>query len=151
MLLAAAPRSNRIARRSAFTLLEVLVVVAILVILATIASVAVTRNLDDARKSQAHLKAAAIAKAMESYYINPGSNNTYPTSMQELRQPPWGGTSFLTDPQNDPLTPWNNQEFAIEMTVASDGSAQGKPYVHTQAPDGTPVSNFGIGDKAMPR
>lgn len=147
MMLAAAP--HRIARRSAFTLLEVLVVVAILVILATVASIAVTRNLDDAKKSQAQLKAAAIAKAMESYYISPSSGNTYPASMGDLVKPNWGGSSFLNDPVNDPLDPWK-QQFTIEVTQSVDGSTQGKPYVHTTAPDGTAVSNFGIGTASVP-
>jgi general secretion pathway protein G len=143
MMLTASP-NRRIVRRAGFTLLEVLVVVAILVILATVASVAVTRNLDDAKKSKAQLQAAAIAKAMESYYINPNSGNMYPTSPQELVTPPWGGTSFLNDPQHDMIDPWGNQ-FQIQQQAANDGSVQGKPMVFTHAPDGTAISQYGIG------
>jgi len=139
--------ANRTARRSAFTLLEVLVVVAILVILATVASIAVTRNLDDARKSKAQLQCAAIAKAMESYYINQNSGNQYPTSLQELVTPPWGGTSFLNDPQADMIDPWG-QQFQIQQTQANDGSLAGKPLVFTKAPDGVPISQHGIGPQS---
>lgn len=145
MKLAASP--NRAARRSGFTLLEVLVVVAILVILATVASIAVTRNLDDARKSKAQLQAAAIAKAMEQYYINTNSGNQYPTTMQELVTPPWGGTSFLNDPQADMTDPWG-QQFQIQQAQATDNSQQGKPLVWTKAPDGIPISQHGIGPNA---
>jgi general secretion pathway protein G len=139
----AATRSHA-TRRAGFTLLEVLVVVAILVILATVASIAVTRYLDDAKKSQAQLKAAAIAKAMEAYYINPNSGNQYPTQIAELITPPWGGTSFLNDPQADRFDPWN-KEFSIQQAQATDGSVQGKPIVFTMAPDNTPISQYGIG------
>ena len=55
MMLPVAARRNRVTRRAAFTLLEVLVVVAILVILAGVGVVATTRYLEDARKSRAQL------------------------------------------------------------------------------------------------
>lgn len=138
---------KRLSRRAAFTLLEVLVVVAILVILATVASIAVTRNLDDAKKSQAHLKAAAIAKAMESYYISPNSGNTYPLTIQDLVSPSWGGSSFLNDPQADRVDPWG-KEYQIQPAAAADGSTQGKPLVFTTSPDGVQISNHGIGNLA---
>ncbi|MFO0805680.1 MAG: type II secretion system protein GspG [Gemmataceae bacterium] len=142
MMLSTTP--HRVARRSAFTLLEVLVVVAILVILATVASIAVTRNLDDARKSKAQLQAKAIASAMEQYYINQNSQNQYPTTLQELVTPPWGGTSFLNDPQADMTDPWG-QQFQIQQSQATDGSLAGKPLVYTKAPDGVPISQHGVG------
>ena len=135
---------NRLARRAAFTLLEVLVVVAILVILATVASIAVTRNLDDARKSKAQLQAAAIAKAMESYYINQNSGGQYPTTLGELQTPPWGGSSFLNDPQNDTVDPWG-QQFQIQQAPSNDGATLGKPIVWTMAPDQVKISQFGQG------
>lgn len=144
MKLAATPRS-RATRRAAFTLLEVLVVVAILVILATIASVAVTANLEGAKKSQAQLKAAAIAKAMETYYINPNSGGAYPTQLQELVTPPWGGSSLLNDPQADLVDPWGKQ-FQIQQAPSNDNSVLGKPIVFTTAPDGTPISQHGVGN-----
>ncbi len=131
-------------RRAAFTLLEVLVVVAILVILAGVATVATTRYLDDAKKSKAQLQAQAIAKAMEAYYTNPNSGNNYPTQLQELVTPPWGGTSFLNDPQNDLTDPWG-KPFQIQQTQATDGSIAGKPIVYTTASDGVVISQYGIG------
>ena len=135
---------NRLSRRAAFTLLEVLVVVAILVILATVASSAVTANLETAKKQKAQLQAAAIAKAMETYYINPSSGNQYPTSLSELITPPWGGSSLLNDPQSDLIDPWGGQ-FQIQQAASNDNSIQGKPLVFTTAPDQTKISQFGIG------
>jgi len=95
MMLPVAARRNRVSRRAAFTLLEVLVVVAILVILAGVGVVATTRYLEDARKSKAQLGCNGLATAVESYYANPQSGNQYPTQLQELLAPPFGGTSFL--------------------------------------------------------
>lgn len=135
---------NRLARRAAFTLLEVLVVVAILVILATVASIAVTRNLDDAKKSKAQLQAVAIARAMEQFYIRAESGNQYPTTLSELQTPPWGGSSFLNDPQNDLTDPWG-QQFQIQQAPSNDGASLGKPIVWTTAPDQVKISQFGVG------
>ena len=142
MKLAGLSRS-RAARRAAFTLLEVLVVVAILVILAGVASVSVIRNLDDAKKSKAQLQAKNIATAMEAYFTNGSSGNAYPSSIQELVSPPWGGPSYLKDPQQDILDPWGQQfQFSHGST---DNSLQGTPVVFTIAPDGTKISQYGVG------
>src|SRR6478609_3520860 len=111
MMLAGLSR-RRAVRRAGFTLLEVLVVVAIIIILATVASVAVIRNIDDAKKNSAQMKAKNLATAMEAYYANPSSGNVYPQAWQELIQPNWGGSSFLKDGANDILDPWG-QEFKI--------------------------------------
>lgn len=146
MKLAANPRS-RAARRPGFTLLEVLVVVAILVILATVASIAVTSNLENAKKSKAQLQAAAIAKAMETYYINPNSGNQYPTTIQELVTPPWGGSSLLNDPVADITDPWGHQ-FQIQQAPSNDNALLGKPIVYTIAPDQVPISQHGIGPQS---
>lgn len=142
-MLSASHLRSRTLRRGGFTLLEVLVVVAIIIILATVASVAVIRNIDDAKKNSAQLKAKNLQTAMEAYYANPSSGNVYPTSWQELIQPHWGGSSFLKDPINDILDPWG-QEYRIG-NANTDGSIQGVPLVYTIAPDGTPISQFGVG------
>ena len=140
-------RRRAMRRRAAFTLLEVLVVVAILVILAGVGVVATTRYLDDAKKSKAQLQAATIYKAMEAFHLNPNSGGVYPSSLQELTNPPWGGSSFLNDPVADLTDPWN-QQFQIQQSQANDNSVQGKPLVYTKAPDGVVISNFGIGPQS---
>jgi general secretion pathway protein G len=150
MLLATTRRSP--SRRSAFTLMEVLVVVAILVILAGVAIIAVPRYLEDARKARAHTQAVSIAQACEAYAANAanplaGTGNSYPTSAQELIQPSFGGQSYLKNGLQDLITPWG-QQFTLEPAPKSDGSYY--MLVLTKAPDGTPVSNFGIGPKAQP-
>ena len=136
-------------RRAAFTLLEVLVVVAILVILAGVATVATTRYLEDAKKSRAQLGCQGIAQAIEAYMLSPGNpTGEGPGQLSQLYQPQWGGTSFLRNGEQDTIDPWN-QHYSIEPATKSDGS----PYylVRTTASDKTPISQFGIGDKAQPR
>src|SRR5262245_53091946 len=138
-------------RRSAFTLMEVLIVVAIIVILAGGAIIAVPRILEDVKKTRAHTSALNISKMCEAYKINPANpTNSYPTSPQDLISPSFGGTSYLQNGPEDLNTPWGTppQQFTLEVRTKSDGSEY--MLVHTTAPDGTPVSNFGVGPKAYP-
>jgi general secretion pathway protein G len=143
-------RLNTLTRRGAFTLLEVLVVVAIIVILASVATVATTRYLDDAKKTKAQLNAKAISQAIEAYTINPANvNSDPPGSLQDLIQPPFGGQSLLRNGPEDLKTPWNGAEFNLEQHQRQDGTTY--YLVWTKAPDGTEVSQFGIGPAARPK
>ena len=142
MMLPVAARRNRVSRRAAFTLLEVLVVVAILVILAGVGVVATTRYLDDARKSKAQLGCKGLAAAVEAYYTNPQSGNQYPQQLAELLTPPFGGTSFLRNGEEDLVDPWGKQ-YQFQFIQGQDGAEM--PLVYTIAPDGTPISQFGAG------
>jgi general secretion pathway protein G len=142
MMLPLAARRNRVSRRAAFTLLEVLVVVAILVILAGVGVVATTRYLEDARKSRAQLGCRGLAQAVEAYYTNPQSGNQYPSSLQELLTPPFGGTSFLKNGQEDLVDPWG-KPYQFQFIQGQDGAQM--PLVYTNAPDGTPISQYGAG------
>lgn len=133
---------TRSRRRGGFTLLEVLVVVAILVILSTVAVVATTRYLEDARKSRAQLQCKSLAQTIEAYYLNPQSNNQYPENLQQLLQPPFGGTSMLKNGQEDLVDPWG-QQYQVQFIQGQDGAQM--PLVYTTAKDGTPISQHGAG------
>lgn len=147
MMLAATPVRRRMNRRAAFTLLEVLVVVAILVILAGVGVVATTRYLEDAKKSKAQMACKGIAQACESYKMNSANpTNDYPQSLQDLIAPPFGGSGFLVNGQADMIDPWG-QQYQIQF-IQSNSDLTGTslmPLVYTMAPDGTPISNYGIG------
>lgn len=137
-------------RRAGFTLLEVLVVVAIIVILASVATVATTRYLEDAKKTKAHLAAKGLSQAIDNYINNPANaNNDPPSGLNDLLQPPFGGPSFLRNGEEDLKTPWNGRPFDMEQRQRGDGTTY--YLVHTTAPDGTQISNFGIGPQAMPK
>jgi general secretion pathway protein G len=146
MMLAANRR--RTARRAAFTLLEVLVVVAILVILAGVGVVATTRYLEDARKSRAQMACSSIAQAIEAYKINPANTEqTMPSSIQDLNTPPFGGTGFLKNGEADIIDPWNNYYQFAEIQQ-NDGSMIVLVYTYAQDGSNTPISQYGIGRPA---
>jgi len=86
--------------RTAFTLMEVLVVVAILVVLAGI-GVAVFRYLDESKEKIAMMGAKNIEKAVEAYKLN---NGDFPDNLQVLTQPENGKAAYLED--KDLLDPW---------------------------------------------
>jgi general secretion pathway protein G len=143
------PTRRRATDRKAFTLMEVLVVVAILVILAGVAIIAVPRYIDDARKSRAHLAAQSLAQACEAYHLNSANaDGGYPQDLQQLVQPSFGGASFVKTGPQDLMTPWG-QKFNYEVSTKSDQTQY--PLVWTTAPDGTEISNFGIGQNARPK
>ena len=133
---------RRASRRAGFTLLEVLVVVAILVILSTVAVVATTSYLENARKSRAQLQCKSLASACEAYYLNPQSGNQYPENLQQLLMPFGSGASLLKNGQDDLTDPWGNQ-YQYQLIGNPDGTQQ--PLVHTQARDGTQISQYGVG------
>ncbi len=140
-------------RRSAFTLLEVLVVVAILVILATVATVATTRYIEEARKTKAQLGCVTIDKAIKAYMTstsNPGltDDEKLPNAPEDLIRPFGSASSFLEGGQNDLTDPWGKR-YDFERRNREDGT----PYivVKTKAPDGTPISQYGVGPNSEPR
>lgn len=150
MLLATTRRAP--ARRAGFTLIEVLVVVAILVILATIAAVAVPKQIDEARKSKAQIGCVTLSRAVQQYQISPANPGTtdderLPQGGQDLVAPSWS-TSFLPEGQASLLDPWGKQ-YQFERSQKNDGTAY--ILVHTTAPDGTQISQFGVGANAQPR
>ena len=143
MLLATTRRPS--SRRSAFTLLEVLVVVAILVILAGVATVATTRYLEDAKKSRAQLGCRGIAQAIEAYKSNPANTmNEDPTDLGQLLNPPFGGTAFLKNGQQDLIDPWG-QPYQLRPYTQGDQSEILLVYTQSKN-DSVKISQFGIGD-----
>jgi general secretion pathway protein G len=142
-------RGGSRARRAGFTLLEVLVVVAILVILATVATIATSRYIEEAKKSKAQLGCQSIATAIEAYQTsnsNPGvtDDERMPQDLSNLYNPPpeFGGGSFLRNGQADTIDPWG-KPYQFARQPRADGTMY--ILVHTSAPDGTPISQFGIG------
>src|SRR2546423_5446978 len=77
------PRSPSARRRSAFTLLEVLVVVAIILVLASVATVAVLNIQKDNKSDMARLNAISLEKAVKMYMVkHPDSGQ--PQNLQDV-------------------------------------------------------------------
>ncbi len=142
-------RSTRRTRRAGFTLLEVLVVVAILVILASVATIATMGYLENAKKTKAHLGCKGLDTAIQAYIMNPANpGNSMPSQLTDLIQPQFGGQSLLKNGGQDLQDPWGHQ-YQTSMGQHNDGTQY--VLVSTTAPDGTQISQFGIGPLAQPQ
>lgn len=114
------PGNRSVARRSAFTLLEVLVVVAIILVLASVATVAVLNIQEDNKVDMARLNAITLEKAVKMYMVkHPDAGQ--PQNLQDVL--PYienSDASKLIDPWNNPYQLGTNEA--------------GNPYVFTTNP-----------------
>jgi general secretion pathway protein G len=134
MILHPSTRRESTRRRAAFTLLEVLIVVAIIVILASVSGVYVFRAYEDAKISVARTAAINLGKACETFMVK---YDRYPDSLNDLIQPPSGAQPFvepglLTDPWGKP--------FQYDASGTHNGGL--KPDVYTTTPHGEVVGNW---------
>jgi general secretion pathway protein G len=128
------PQPARAATRSAFTLLEVLIVVAILVVLAGVSSVYVFRYLEDAKVGRAKADCATLAKAAQAYEIQFGQ---LPESLQQLVQTPDGRKPFV---EPDALMdPWG-KPYQYDPSGQHNNAL--RPDVYTVTPEGLQVGNW---------
>jgi len=126
MMLAASSTRNRMTRRAAFTLLEVLVVVAILVILAGVASISIFRYMEDAKVGRAKADMNTLVKTYQTYYTQ---NQTWPSQPAEVAplldqginafQSPWPGVTY---------------QVTIQQQQQSDGTVIERPVAVCQPP-----------------
>jgi general secretion pathway protein G len=91
-------------KRAAFTLMEILVVVAIIVLLAGLGTWGYMGYLERARLNRAKADCVHISEAVETYNL---TNGNYPGSLQELTQQTGGMKAFL-EPK-DIIDPWGKQ------------------------------------------
>jgi general secretion pathway protein G len=116
--------------RGAFTLLEVLVVVAIIVMLAGVGGYYVLQRYEEAKVSKARMDCQSLAAACDTYKLN---NDTYPGSIDALAQnQPNGG---------DPLVPADKLKDPWGKPYHLDSSGL-KARVFTTSPKGVTIDNL---------
>jgi len=130
-------------RRSAFTLLEVLIVVAILVVLASIAGIYVFRSYEDAKKDTARNQTHTIEKACKMFLLKV---KRPPTSAAELIVPVAieDGSGQMTGPfleggQGAITDPWG-KVFTINGMERQNGEI--RFWVGTTSSDNQTIQNF---------
>lgn len=131
-------RSNRVARRAAFTLVEVLIVVAIVVVMAGVGGITYMKYLEDSRKDRAKLDVGNLSTAVEAFQIKHGSP---PDSLATLTQPDQDGSRPAISNPDVLRDPWGN----VYQYDPSGGRNNGaKPDIWTQAPDGQVIGNWAL-------
>jgi general secretion pathway protein G len=130
-------KATRHALRSAFTLMEILIVVAIIVALAGVGAFYVIPQLGKSNEKIAKVKAEQIAKALQAYYAD--HDSTYPNDLMTLTTKDESGGPYLS--RDDLLDPWGKQ---YQFNAAGPNNGGGKPDVWTTAQDGgRQIGNWG--------
>jgi general secretion pathway protein G len=125
------------ARRAAFTLMELLVVVAILVVLAAVAVPSYFTYVDYAKRQSARASADAIGKAAMAYKAATGD---WPQSLDALTQQDQHGIQATLKPEQL-IDPWGNR-YQYQPPPAPHNLNTG-PDVFTTCPtDGTTIGNW---------
>jgi general secretion pathway protein G len=123
-------------QRRAFTLLEILIVVAIIVILAGVGVVYLMPQLTKSEEKLAKTKAQNLSQAVEAYKID---NGQYPSDVMVLTQPAeaLNGKPYISE--EGALDPWG-KPYQIDPNGSRNKGA--KADVFTVSPDGKTIGNF---------
>lgn len=127
--------ATRPSRRVAFTLLEVLIVVAIIVMLAGAGTYYFLQRLEDGKEGIAKASANQLAAAAEQFYAK---NQEFPASLDVLAQPQADGSGAYFPPDKL-LDPWR-KPFQYDPSGQHNGG--NKPDVWTTTPKGKVVGNW---------
>jgi general secretion pathway protein G len=117
--------------RRAFTLLEVLIVVAIIVMLAGGAVLIYSNVFAGAKEKKARVDIKVLKDACEMYNTN---NGQWPSDLNQLTQTQPNGDRRLVPPEAL-LDPWGKQ-----YTMAG-ADQDGKPQIYTTTPEGKQLTN----------
>ena len=134
------PRSDRQAvvarraRRSAFTLLEVLVVVAIIVMLSGMGSYFFFQQYESAKTSKAQADVKGLSSLVEMYKLQHGE---YPGSLEALT-PEGGAGAEASCTRDQIIDPWNK---VYQIDPAGTNHHGLKADVYTVSPKGVRITN----------
>jgi general secretion pathway protein G len=114
------PDSTRLTRRSrdAFTLVEVLVVVAILVILASVGTIGLLRYIDNAKESNARLQCKTIQTAAKNFRTM--TDTDWPVGNLGLLIGGDGGKPWLEGGEKALIDPWGGN-YQLEIVGGANG------------------------------
>lgn len=122
--------TTRAAARAAFTLLEILVVVAIIVVLAGIGGYYLMPRVDEAKEKTARVQVkGALTSAADTYKLN---NGDWPPSLEALAQPQPNGGAPILDP--DALRDPFGQPYGYDPSGNRNGGI--RPDIWCNRPSG---------------
>lgn len=125
-------------RRRAFTLIEILVVIAVIAILASLVAPNVFQHVGTARSTTARSQLEMLATALDAYRLDTGR---YPTSAQGL-------AALVTLPAADPPATWRGPYLRRAVPV----DPWGHPYVYVAPgdvnPNGYDLLSYGADGRA---
>ena len=101
----------------------------------------------DTTVSHAQVVCKDLSDSVEAYIAHPSNrDHRLPSRLDDLFHPPWGGPSLYRGLAEEPRDAWGNP-FQMERRQLSDGSEY--ILIWTVTPDGTTISQFGIGPNAQ--
>jgi len=137
---------NRRIARNAFTLMEMMVVVAIIVVLGGIAVVAMQTFSDRGNEAKA---AAAVKQIDEAVFYYQLEHKTYPPSLEALTQPDIFGKTYLK--MEALVAPWAGAQYQVDANGPRNHALnQEKPDIFIVHPSGKYMwGNWATGKLAM--
>jgi general secretion pathway protein G len=127
-------RTTRRPDRAAFTLMEMLVVVAIIVMLAGIGGWVYMRQLETAREQKARIDIQHLASLIDQYKVEQGD---YPESLQALAQPSEGKPAFIE--AKELVDPWG-QPYVYEPQNKNPSTF--RPRISCTHQSAEPIANW---------
>jgi hypothetical protein len=110
---------------------------------------ALSPHASDVHEMKVQLACKQLVFAAEAYRDHPANpGHQFPTGVADLIHPAWGGPSLDKYGEEEPHDPRGNP-FRLEHRRTPDGTPS--LVVWTAKPDGTRISQFGVGPLAEPR
>jgi general secretion pathway protein G len=126
---------SRQASRRAFTLMEMLIVVAIIVALAGIGVVYIIPQFQKSQEGVAKAGASAIDQAVQMYFKD---HNQWPPDLQSLTQKTENGGPYIRP--DALIDPWG-KPYIMDVNGANNSGT--KPDIYTTSPEGRQIGNWG--------